>query len=419
MGGRGSKPAESATPGERHSWHCYIPVRIARSDDGGIGDCRWRLASRPARGTDLSLCPLVPTAAPPGESESKCPVRSKKPVSGDQCPVRYKNPNVYNVYGEKLDPSNLMPATAQQLPTPGQEKPLSTDRVVSGIAKGGTDSTWVYPSPQMFYNSLMRKGKGADVKADDVHAMVAIHNNMNEKTWKEVLFWEKFHCKECDDPRLLRFEGRPDDLSPLARVRMLMGRPAPFDRHDWVVDRCGTEVRYIIDYYHDDALPVDKSLPKQFDFSSNTQITLDVRPAVDSVGAVWDRLRLAWGLVPEAPEGWPGNILASQPSANEPLPAAKPWTKKQKAFMDRVNAVAVKCQDRIQELKRCENPIDCERKTMAKDVCVGELVCPREVKAFMKVLENPKSSEEETFKAYGSLLKCNSKFQEDGEKLFN
>ena len=89
------------------------------------------------------------------------------------------------------------------------------------------------------------------------------------------------------------------------------------------------------------------------------------------------------------------------------------------APIDRVNAVAVKCQDRIQELKRCENPIDCERKTMAKDVCVGELVCPREVKAFMKVLETPKSSEEETFQAYGSLLKCNSKFQEDGEKLFN
>lgn len=23
----------------------------------------------------------------------------------------------------------------------------------------------------------------------------------------------------------------------------------PFDRHDWYVDRCGKEVRYIIDYY--------------------------------------------------------------------------------------------------------------------------------------------------------------------------
>lgn len=23
----------------------------------------------------------------------------------------------------------------------------------------------------------------------------------------------------------------------------------PFDRHDWIVDRCGTEVRYVIDFY--------------------------------------------------------------------------------------------------------------------------------------------------------------------------
>ena len=23
----------------------------------------------------------------------------------------------------------------------------------------------------------------------------------------------------------------------------------PFDRHDWYVDRCGKEVRYVIDFY--------------------------------------------------------------------------------------------------------------------------------------------------------------------------
>jgi len=56
-------------------------------------------------------------------------------------------------------------------------------------------------------------------------------------------------------------------------------------------------VRYIIDYYHDEALPVDKQLPGQFDFNSNTQITLDVRPAVDSAGAVWDRVKLMMGSV--------------------------------------------------------------------------------------------------------------------------
>lgn len=40
--------------------------------------------------------------------------------------------------------------------------------------------------------------------------------------------------------------------SPLARVRSWLGGPLPFDRHDWYVDRCGKEVRYVIDFYFDD-----------------------------------------------------------------------------------------------------------------------------------------------------------------------
>ena len=32
-----------------------------------------------------------------------------------------------------------------------------------------------------------------------------------------------------------------------------MGGQLPFDRHDWYVDRCGQEVRYVIDFYfHED-----------------------------------------------------------------------------------------------------------------------------------------------------------------------
>lgn len=37
--------------------------------------------------------------------------------------------------------------------------------------------------------------------------------------------------------------------SPLARVRSWMTSELPFDRHDWVIDRCGKEVRYVIDFY--------------------------------------------------------------------------------------------------------------------------------------------------------------------------
>ena len=53
---------------------------------------------------------------------------------------------------------------------------------------------------------------------------------------------------ECAEPKLYKFMRRPKDLSP-ARVNAMMGYKKPFDRHDWVVDRCGQHVRYIIDFY--------------------------------------------------------------------------------------------------------------------------------------------------------------------------
>lgn len=58
----------------------------------------------------------------------------------------------------------------------------------------------------------------------------------------------------------------------------------PFDRHDWIVDRCGKDVRYIIDYY--DGGKVD---PETHQFT-----LLDVRPALDSFGAFKDRMKVAW-----------------------------------------------------------------------------------------------------------------------------
>ena len=51
-------------------------------------------------------------------------------------------------------------------------------------------------------------------------------------------------------------QTRPDCCahghSPLARIRSWFGGPLPFDRHDWYVDRCGRDVRYVIDFYFND-----------------------------------------------------------------------------------------------------------------------------------------------------------------------
>jgi len=122
--------------------------------------------------------------------------------------------------------------------------------------------------------------------------------------------WQALHggCT----PRLKRFRGRPQDYSPKARLLNMLGYKLPFDRHDWIVDRCGREVRmesskpiwcsdrkpsqidgatvnctpqvrYVIDFYNAAPLP---DMP--------VAMHLDARPALDSVDALVDRLRMQW-----------------------------------------------------------------------------------------------------------------------------
>jgi cytochrome c heme-lyase len=62
--------------------------------------------------------------------------------------------------------------------------------------------------------------------------------------------------------------------------------PKPFDRHDWVVDRCGKEVRYVIDYYGQQPSSADDNEAVMF---------VDARPAVDDFSSAMHRLRALWG----------------------------------------------------------------------------------------------------------------------------
>lgn len=71
-----------------------------------------------------------------------------------------------------------------------------------------------------------------------------------------------------------------------------MGEKGHFDRHDWYVDRCGTEVRYVIDFYFDESKA-----------GTADAFNVEVRPALDSVEAVVDRVKMniyvkfaEWGL---------------------------------------------------------------------------------------------------------------------------
>ncbi|KFD57379.1 hypothetical protein M514_01890 [Trichuris suis] len=182
--------------------------------------------------------------------------------------------------------ANMMPAPDQS-PAPDQPFPLSTEREVSSIPKAGTNERWAYPSQQMFWNAMLRKGwrwKQSDITQQDMRHIIRIHNSNNEQAWREILRWEALHATECDCPKLKSFRGDAQRYTPRARLRHLLGYELPFDRHDWIVDRCGKEVHYVIDYY--DGGKVDP-ITGQFTL-------LDVRPAMNSLQNIWDRILVTY-----------------------------------------------------------------------------------------------------------------------------
>ena len=100
---------------------------------------------------------------------------------------------------------------------------------------------------------------------------------------QEILRWESLHPECLEKVRLLRFQGNPHEVTPKAWLHQQFGYKPPFDRHDWVVERCGREVRYLIDFYQGRASA-----------GHAVSVHIDARPAADSLPGVWDRVRMAW-----------------------------------------------------------------------------------------------------------------------------
>ena len=114
------------------------------------------------------------------------------------------------------------------------------------------------------YNAMLRKGYD-DTPEDAVESMVAVHNFLNEGAWAEIVAWEQRFSKglgkgwqacargeegfvestvareRVAQPKLLRFMGRPGDVTPKARVLGIMGWVWPA-RFGCVVDYASCEI---------------------------------------------------------------------------------------------------------------------------------------------------------------------------------
>ncbi|KAJ5501457.1 Cytochrome c/c1 heme-lyase [Penicillium expansum] len=184
------------------------------------------------------------------------------------CPVDHKTREVWlQQNGKSPHPTSDVPGEQGQ-PRAKAQRPLSTDREVSNIPRAGDFSSasacpeankassspyaashgspsnaesetgrdeatgnWIYPSEKQFFEALMRKGNtpGSTASASELAT------------------------SKCGGPKLYSFRGLgvdPQYLSPRARINGWLGYQHPFDRHDWVVERCGGEkIEYVIDFY--------------------------------------------------------------------------------------------------------------------------------------------------------------------------
>ncbi|KAL8243594.1 hypothetical protein R6Q59_009852 [Mikania micrantha] len=277
-----------------------------------------------------SFPPRQTNTTPP----SSCPVKTLS-QSTDRTPTPQSTLS-------KLNPLNYMP-TLSNTPSATQTYTLPISKETSSIPRGDADSNWEYPSPQQMYNAMLRKqqpGQG-EIDITAVESMVAVHNFLNEGAWEEILTWEHLfsqglvtgfsRCQggeegilnaktrreflkarrealgvkpsradeeeaEASEPKLLRFQGRPNDPTPKSRILRSLAyvfpnsfdKNKPFDRHDWYVARKQSdgsvlEKRYVIDYYGGGLQATGEPV-----------FFLDIRPAIDGPTGAAERM-IRWG----------------------------------------------------------------------------------------------------------------------------
>lgn len=311
------------------------------------------------------------------------------------------------------------------MPTATQKSEISTDRVRSTIPKGGTtedDTTWTYPSPQQFYNALSRKGKlGDDTSEEDMESVVALHNNMNEKTWAQVMEWEKQTYSSTSNPKLLKFQGRPHDLSPKATLKhYFLGHPLPYDRHDWTVLRDdGSTVRYVIDYYYDDTQAretEDSAKPLLHDRDATPSLLVDVRPALDAPSQFVARaVQMPYKVWTQQTTFQPLPLRGTPEMASQVQESVKVWQSIQQARKQELEAlqqqeddddydsmelseadakqvalnfakVLKQCRSQQARVQSCESDAECSKASVDLTMCMGPILCPVQHKNLQKTL---------------------------------
>ncbi|KAI0550336.1 cytochrome c/c1 heme-lyase [Xylaria curta] len=258
----------------------------------------WMQQARAAT-TNAPLNPTNPSTSTPSPSpQSSSSWSSYLPripflsSSTDPSPSQPISPNPSQPLGIDREVSTIPRTSALAAPRPsgggGDHAPPQPANNEQETGADKSTGNWIYPSERMFFDAMKRKGH--DPQAADMRTVVPIHNAVNERAWAEIKAWEGpwIQGSSCDGPRLHSFSGLSTQMSPKARFNTFLGYQAPFDRHDWVVDRCGKEIEYVIDFY------AGRNTSNGAD--GKLSFYLDVRPKLNSWEGVKMRAFRAAGL---------------------------------------------------------------------------------------------------------------------------
>ncbi|KAF2840694.1 cytochrome c and c1 heme-lyase [Patellaria atrata CBS 101060] len=227
---------------------------------------------QPTPPSDTSVCPVDHKAraawlSQAGSSNPPHPPSSTVAPLGTTREVS----SIPRAIPSSTSPSSSSPSFSPSTTPASHSNPLSANAETPTPLHDEKSGNWLYPSETQFHRSLTRKSH--TVPPTLMSSIVPLHNAVNERAWSLILGWERLTSAACP-PKLLSFKGDAGKVTPRARWKMLMGYKRPFDRHDWVVERCGRRVEYVIDFYEGRGAPVS--------------FYLDVRPKLNS----WEGVKM-------------------------------------------------------------------------------------------------------------------------------
>ncbi|OAX84613.1 hypothetical protein ACJ72_01009 [Emergomyces africanus] len=292
-----------------------LPTVAAASDSSSQATCPVDHKTRAAwlsqhQNSNPPPPPTAPTDTPTTKNKDTAkPLKQLRPLSRERevSSIPRAIPDTTATPAPSSTPNSPPPPPSPSpSPSPYATKASSTASHISPSndeAETGHDSrtgNWIYPSERQFFEALLRKNTptsatSATDLATSVASIIPIHNAVNERAWSEILDWESSAptsdpgSRKCGGPKLYSFRGlgvESQFLSPRARINGWLGYQRPFDRHDWVVERCGgARIEYVIDFYQGRSGGAGLGTAAN---NAKLNFYLDVRPKLNS----WEGWRM-------------------------------------------------------------------------------------------------------------------------------